>query len=365
MKCQWCGRDIFYGDYYYNINGRGIFCSEKCRDEWKWEKGGGKDEAEYKESQAKWRQEAEAYRRQLAEANSKRAAERAAEQEADREHFRPFIEERIGHPLKLDEIWWNDRTKTWAAKEEMQAEMGAGMKRLEQESGIMISAIPGVMSYAGEMDYSGVYWFPSHNRWGFKVPARMAICERFGDTYHDSGWYDRVYWVTPESLAPYLSVAEYEGRKIQDLDYNSIPSGGPEYTLLPDRSYVISYKEVSDVLTRKRKWKRSGIEYTKFSSSENKFIRKENIWKDASLLKKGHSVTNLIEVSLNELKILIPVKKIQVQAVPAAPKPAQPAKAAPARPAKAASAAAPRFCGECGTRFEPGEKFCGNCGAKI
>ncbi|MDR1175415.1 MAG: hypothetical protein LBK83_08110 [Treponema sp.] len=354
MKCQWCGRDIFYGDNYWHIDGKGVFCSQKCLDEWKWEKGGGKADAEWNRHverlDQEWQQEKEAYRRQQAEENSKR--------DAEKEHFRPFIEERLGHPLKLDEIWWNQRTGTWAAKEEILAEVGAAMKMLEQESGIKISAIPDVMYFFQEGQMS---WFSSRDRWGFKVPPLMAIHE-YKAGNNQSGWNGNnltndVYWVTPESLAPYLSVAEYEGRKIQDLGWPF--DDNPEYLLLPDRSYVISGRELSNVFTRKRKWGGTGGSRD-FFPLENKFISQESRWKSASLLKKGHSVENRLEVSLNDLKILIPVKKIQVRPVPAAPKPA---KTAPVQPA-ANSAAAPKFCGQCGSPLPGGAKFCGSCGAK-
>lgn len=57
-------------------------------------------------------------------------------------------------------------------------------------------------------------------------------------------------------------------------------------------------------------------------------------------------------------------------AAPAAPAagaaPAAPAApAAGAAPAPADPAAAPKFCGACGAKLEPGAKFCGSCGAKV
>jgi hypothetical protein len=367
MKCRWCGRDIFYGDYYYD----GPFCSEKCLDEWNWEKGGGKEKAARKaREQDRLAQEQRQEEEQQREQQEAKAAylqeyiERQNREYAEKEHFRPFIEQRVGHPLRIDEIWWNEPLETWAAKEEILVEVDAVMKRLEQESGVRISALFGIR-IESEND---IFW-GSDNGWYIKIHEDMAI--RYYEKEEGPTWASCLIRAnilgTTQDLAPYIAMAEYEGQSIQDLNLYRLmqDENGPRYVLLPDHSLIISEKELFDILKRQLKMalmSESEIEFVVFSPSENKFIREVTIWDNTSPLKKAHWVTNRVEVSLNELKILIPVKKIQAQPAPAAPKAA---KTAPARPAKATSATAPKFCGECGTRFEPGEKFCGNCGAKI
>jgi hypothetical protein len=312
MKCQWCGRDIFYGDRIWRVNGGGEFCSEKCANEWHWEHGG-KEDAEYH------RQVKEGMERrfQLAEEDSRRSREVARTVE----HFRPIIEQRVGHPVKLEEIWLNERTQTWAAWEEIWPEVDAAMKRLEQESGVRISALVNI-------DVRSIHWFQDRNRWGFVTPNHMEIYK------YDAGSYrckwsavnslGGGYWVEAEDLAPLIAVAEYEGRKIEDLNFHR-GDERPDYTLLPDRSYVISYNEVLNAMGKKNI-------SPEFIPSENRFFYHDNYgkFKKRSIFDKhGYWVAVDRAVCLSDLKILIPVKRIQVQPVPAAPKPAQPAKAAP------------------------------------
>jgi hypothetical protein len=395
MKCQWCGRDIFYGDNYWHIDGKGVFCSQKCLDEWKWEKGGGKADAEWRRQV---QEESDKYQRSKEQYWEQRRAEQAEKKrslEAEAEHFRPFIEKRVGHPLSLEDVWWNQRTQTWGAKEEIMEEASGALKALEAESGVKISAIPGFM---GLLQQGYFTWFAASSRWGFMIPhVRNFVMKDAMGRSGDSGsryashsgiqgtpdWecFPEAYmhWVVANDLAPLIAVAGYEKRSVQDLD---LSQGGQGYWFIPDISCVVSYTEVHTTLIQRfAKKELHNSVFPQFSPSENKFYADVPETKK-NLFGKWVTHTYHLEVSLYDLQIRIPVKEIQV-------KPAPPPEDEfedggewdeddvefeedededfdeDEEPVKETAAAAPKFCTRCGAKLDAGVKFCTGCGTKI
>jgi hypothetical protein len=389
MRCQWCG-EVFSGRY-YQVNGSGTFCSEKCANEWQWESGGGKEkQREYEEF------------RQRQEKDAQNGAERnrqyLANQKAEKEHFRPFIEQRVGHLLNLDDVWFNHRLNTWVAKEELFAEAGAAMKVLEKETGVPVSAI--IPLEISPYNINQCYW--GGNTWVFSLPDDKAMSCFYstpvrgndGEVLITTSRMCRPYkwWFNAESVSPYMALAEYEGKKVQNV------TDFPQYALVEKFSCLVSLTELEQKLGYDRA--AADVSFSPmFEPTQNIFYVDYKIKKEEThLFKKSDWRWEDVhtEVRLDALQIRIPVKKI----VPAAveedeefdfdddefdeadddfeefDEEDEEVQAAPASAATAGLVCpkcgavhkpAAKFCGSCGTKFavQPKGKFCPNCGNSV
>ncbi|MDR1587018.1 MAG: leucine-rich repeat protein [Treponema sp.] len=171
MNCAWCGKGIWSGDSYYTYDNR-VYCSEKC----------------YYDAHPE---------ENLQAIDAEARAKRDAENSRDKEHFRPFIEKRMGRPVRLDEIEWHPRLKTWVAEEELQAEQRAARQALE--AAIKCDNI----SIGFDM-----YWDVSDELWGFTC----VLSWRGGDV-------SNYLWLTPQDAAYAVTLCEYLGKSLNDIDW--------------------------------------------------------------------------------------------------------------------------------------------------
>jgi hypothetical protein len=102
---------------------------------------------------------------------------------ADKEHFRPVLEKRVGHPLSLDSILWNDRLNTWVAQEEWQAETSRALMELEKAAGVSLSSLN-----------TTAEWDSGKQTWKFKPPFSLW----------DGG---DIWWAYAADIAPFKAVA--------------------------------------------------------------------------------------------------------------------------------------------------------------
>jgi hypothetical protein len=385
-NCQWCGQLIVGG--HWSVEGRGFFCSEKCCNEWKWENGG-KQEAQEDAERQRMHDEFDRNQERLARETSAGVQLLHDNAEAEREHSRPFIEKRLGRPLRLDEVVFNARLNTCVAMEELRAELYTAIKTLEKETGVPVSDI--IVLDLDNMKHNwgrgvaycswGKLLYEGKDCWYFSLPNDMQMGS-FTSSHLQNSILN--HWFDAASLSPFIALAEYEGRKIQDVtDFK-------EYAWVEDRSCLVSLTEL------RQKLECEEFNTIEFSPAENIFFTDDNKEiKEFHLFKKSTSHWRPVHrtVSLDELQTRIPVKKI----VP--PKAAPPAaeeyddfdddgfdlddeeddefgfddaeseeieneaaKAAQAAPAPARDA---RVCPQCGAALKAAAKFCGSCGAKV
>jgi hypothetical protein len=314
MHCQWCGRD-FYADGRWTVNGKGTFCSQKCCDEWKWEKGGGKEDAQFNEGVAQKIAELEQSQAEYDRRQKAAVANRAAHQNAERDHFRPFIEERVGHPLKLEDVWYNLRLQTWVAREELLAELSAAMKALEKQTGVPVSTF-----FPIQWENAYYVWCDGDAAdykagWNFILPQDKSLLY-FSDPMDplDLGepscspmdWGIGV-WNNAESVSPYIALARYEGRNIQDV------TDIRQYAWLKDNACLVSFTEVKQKLQwQKEVDSQSTMENTvsiRFIPSKDLFRLTCTKYKARLFKEKSAAYTERFhrDVSLDALQVRIPV----------------------------------------------------------
>jgi acetyl-CoA synthase len=136
-SCAKCGHQ-FQGDG-YGFSGRSErFCSASCRDAYGSQLNAGKSANNAASAAAnaaaatiaQAQREAAAIAEKAAAAAEKAAAKQREDLEKD--HFRPSIEARVGHPLRLDDIVLNPRTGEFVAKTELEAEQKAAREAFAQ-----------------------------------------------------------------------------------------------------------------------------------------------------------------------------------------------------------------------------------------
>jgi hypothetical protein len=198
-------------------------------------------------------------RARVAEAERQRAWEaeqaRIARIDAEKNHFRPAIEQRIGHAIGLDDILQHERLGGWVAREERLAEILAARKALEAASGLAFAAVID--------DPESVEWQAKDNLWGFKIPQQIAM----GVYDKDRSWPSSdTVWAKPDDLLPYQAVSLYLNMPLDRIDWNN-------FAILPDgnvgdltaaREYVEAKKEniTLNFDASKNRWtgQRNGIE---------------------------------------------------------------------------------------------------------
>jgi tetratricopeptide (TPR) repeat protein len=184
-RCQWCGR--YFSGSVWQIDNEGIFCSEKCCDEWEWEHGGKQDAQREAQEKARKASEAAARSQQAAIAAQARIAARQRE-DAEKEHYRPYIERRLGRPVKLDDIWLNKRTGEYVYKDELMAEINGALRNLETQMNFHFSKLSG--------QPVPWQWNAEKGRWEFRPQCMTSdggICEWDWVSHPDDIEYLRKY----------------------------------------------------------------------------------------------------------------------------------------------------------------------------
>lgn len=391
MNCDWCGRYIIGNKYWEAPSSYGYkFCSQKCAEEWEYEHGGGRKAEEERRRQQE--REAEQDRRLDQARTEREEAQRGLD--AEKDHFRPFIEKRVGRPLRLDEIWWNDRDKTWAAKEELLKEARAAIRRLEAETGYKISTLSDIENYSFERGY--FTWFVEFRRWGFLIvrsslpgagrPGEYGSHYASYSAYETSPQYYGLHWVLPQDFAPYIAIAEWEASRPYSNGRNGIADVSVQgFRFLPELSRVVHMPEVQEALENQYTGPGSiVVSEPQFSAEKQAFYNDGSYSQQTGVFKKKwESVPYHLEVSLSALEICLPVKPIAAKPAPVVDdddfeededfiendddfeEEADDEEIEPAPPPKPAAPPKPKFCTKCGAKLDASVKFCSQCGTKI
>jgi len=220
---------------------------------------------------------------------TKQAAQNAKTQ-SDKEHFRTFLENRVGHPLILDDIWWHERLKTWVAKEEWLTEVNAAQKSLEKASGVSL-----------------LIFFPKHhiaewreNHWffgGSGITGQGNIIERgkcgFIKTFRTN---DPIWFSEPKDFAPYKAVSVYLGKPMEDINFS-------DYLVLEEHNLIVYVPEIE----KKLKDQMNDVSYYsyKFDPSKDVFYEEKSVYKKAIFGNSGYKNVRW-EVPLSQLATRIP-----------------------------------------------------------
>jgi tetratricopeptide (TPR) repeat protein len=157
--CQWCGRAILGGGV-WTIGGKGVFCSERCCEEWK---------RQHPDPDAVWKAEQAAERARSKAAfdnyQEARKAERQDRTMSDKENARPFIQQRLGRPVNLDEVWYHERLGQWVYKEELLSELRAAQQYLAALSGFALDKKCPIPPDPDNPAFP--QWSQNYQKWGF------------------------------------------------------------------------------------------------------------------------------------------------------------------------------------------------------
>jgi hypothetical protein len=200
--CAHCGG---YFERGYGYDGKS-FCSDSCLTAY----------------QEQLNVQQDAVRQQEQAHNEKMALEQQKMRNADKEHFRPILEKRVGHPLSLDSIVWNDRLAAWVAQEEWEAETSQALSALEKAAGVNLSNLN-----------TTAQWNADKKKWSFIpsfVLADCAIKELPGIMVPGS----HVWWTDAADIAPFKAVADH--RSLEKVKWD-------EYRWDGGRKHLIKYKE--------------------------------------------------------------------------------------------------------------------------
>ncbi|GBU28983.1 hypothetical protein R84B8_02545 [Treponema sp. R8-4-B8] len=285
-QCGYCGHWMDITARY-----RGVPICEGCWQRIKADQERNEQIAEEGEATRKAIKEAEenaARRAQEAANNAAWRAQEAAENakvQSDKEHFRPFLEKRVRHPLTLDDIWWNERLQTWVAKEEWQAEVDAAEKALEDASGVPLSLISKELTAEWRED-----------RWLFKMPNSLALSEIGGSMeYLDE-------FSEPKDIAPYKAVSAYLGKPINDIAFI-------EYIVIRGRNLIVHRPEIKKKLSDSSEDLYMSIQ---FDFSTDMFYVEGWVEKKSLFRKATSEFVRVKEVALSELKTRIPYNETDI-----------------------------------------------------
>ena len=196
-NCDWCGQTVWGRPW--NVNGGGCFCSERCCDAYidHHDLDGKKAKAARERAEEERRQrgiaaDEEWYARDMAEKERIEAEGHRVGQEAMRnranslEDWRPFIEERVGHPVRIEDIRENPKQEgAFIHKDELLAEVAKARTALEKKLDFKFSKIWRLYDFSldehlnppGEdpSDFVSWSWDSDKERFDFDIPLFHSL----------------------------------------------------------------------------------------------------------------------------------------------------------------------------------------------
>jgi len=331
--CAYCGHRFNGASARY---GKLEFCSNNCMRAYR-----DRDQAGERAAQ-----EAAA----AAEAAKKLAAQQR--EDAEKDHFRPEIEKRVGHSLKLSDITHNPRTEKYVAQEELEAEQEDARECFLRAWGVPASVVTGRYS-----------WDEKNKQW-----------------YFDSSYGYRTS--SPSSLV--LAIAACLKKPVQELTKDEIDRFEKvEKGLLRDKEFPSRVVKIDTSKIPAYTWQPGDADK---NAAAHKAIAEAiaeavspygyTCAKCGAYVKPGKKFCHKCGTSVMDRTVDLPPRKKAP-----APKAAAPAAAPSAAVCSQCGAeleagtkfcvscgtpaeAAPAVCPQCGAALKPGAKFCGGGGAK-